>query len=500
MGEVYLAEDSRLHRKVVLKILNAGTAHDPRSAARLLREARAVAALDHPNICSLYEIGSESPLAGQEPAVEYLVMQYLDGETLASRLRHGRVPFDEALAIAIDVTSALAYAHSRGVLHRDIKPQNIMVLADGATGSPRAKLLDFGIAKTTNPNTQADTEAALTREGSVVGTLEYMAPEVLAANPATMQSDIFSLALVVYELVTGRHPFRADTAVVTVSSILTREYPRIPASSERRLAALDGVLAKALSREPKMRHATAADLLVDLKRVRHSTAPLDRGPNRRARAGLWVALGVLVLAGLIAAASLWNRGRPALAPSASAAAAAAARSVDYWFDVRQPRAADSQSISRSLGDTPFERGSKFRVTVNSASAALVYLLNDDGRDLSLVYPLAQVGTGGGAAREVTHTTDWLGFSGSSAVERLWIVWSPNPLPALDALVQSANEHELGVVRDPARAASLRAWLATTEGHDVREDRGSNPPRVTLSFDRSPLVRQITLHPEDRSRQ
>src|SRR5262249_53762162 len=113
MGEVYLAEDSRLHRKVVLKILNARVAGDPNSSARLLREARAVAALDHPNICSLYEIGAEA-------GVEYLVMQYLDGETLASRLRRGRVPLEQALQIAVDVTSALAYAHSRGVLHRDI--------------------------------------------------------------------------------------------------------------------------------------------------------------------------------------------------------------------------------------------------------------------------------------------------------------------------------------------------------------------------------------------
>src|SRR6516165_4737909 len=210
MGEVYRARDTRLERTVAIKILPAHLSSSAELKARFEREARAVSSLNHPHICHLYDIGSQD-------GTSFLVMEYLEGESLADRLRKGAMPLKQALEVGIQITEALAAAHRAGILHRDLKPGNVMLTAGGA------KLLDFGLAKTTpalsgsvaavsgiTPSTPTMTIAELsspakplTRQGTVVGTFQYMAPEVLQGSEADARSDIFSLGCVLYEMVTG---------------------------------------------------------------------------------------------------------------------------------------------------------------------------------------------------------------------------------------------------------------------------------------------------------
>ena len=210
MGEVYKATDTRLDRPVAIKVLPEHVASDPDLKQRFEREARTVAALNHPHICTLYDIGREGE-------TDFLVMEYLDGETVAQRLEKGALPLDQALQIAIEIADALDKAHRQGIVHRDVKPGNIMLTKAGA------KLLDFGLAKL-KPTEQAGAlsvlptqPANLTQEGSILGTFQYMAPESLEGQEADARTDIFAFGAVVYEMVTGKKAFEGEFAARVVA-------------------------------------------------------------------------------------------------------------------------------------------------------------------------------------------------------------------------------------------------------------------------------------------
>ncbi len=201
MGEVYRARDTRLDRPVAIKVLPSHLAEHAALRRRFEREARTISSLSHPNICTLHDIGHED-------GVHYLVMEYLEGETLATRLEKGPLPLDELLRIAIEVTGGLGKAHRHGVIHRDLKPGNIMLTKTGA------KLLDFGLAKSAAPAAAALSQAAtasqpITAEGTIVGTFQYMAPEQLEGQEADARTDIFALGAVLYEMATGKPRSRA---------------------------------------------------------------------------------------------------------------------------------------------------------------------------------------------------------------------------------------------------------------------------------------------------
>src|SRR5690242_10402149 len=217
MGEVYRARDVRLGREVAVKVVPPRLAQDPDRLARFEREARAVAALAHPNILVLYDVGHEQ-------GVPFAVTELLEGVTLRGRLAGAAVPWREALDIGAAVADGLAAAHARGIIHRDIKPENLFLTADG-----RVKILDFGLARVEVP-APSDSETGPyapghTDPGTVVGTVGYMAPEQLCGLPADARSDLFSLGCVLYELVAGRHPFPGRTAVETAAAILHDEPP-----------------------------------------------------------------------------------------------------------------------------------------------------------------------------------------------------------------------------------------------------------------------------------
>jgi eukaryotic-like serine/threonine-protein kinase len=261
MGEVYRAHDSRLERAVAIKILPARLSHDLEAKERFDREARVISSLSHPNICHLYDVGVQD-------GTSYLVMEYLEGETLAERLRKGPLPLDQFLKIAIEICEGLEKAHRSGVVHRDLKPANIMLTKHGT------KLMDFGLAKAIpaaklnpGPTASFDTAASepLTAHGTVVGTFQYMAPEQLEGREADARSDIFSLGAVLYEMFTGRRAFDGKSPFSVASAILEKDPPSISSIKPLTPPALDHAVSRCLTKDREDRWQSVRDLGFELK-------------------------------------------------------------------------------------------------------------------------------------------------------------------------------------------------------------------------------------------
>ena len=265
MGEVYLAEDTQLDRKVAIKFLPADSSADERAKNRLLREARAAARLDHPNICSIHEVSEENNR-------NFIVMQYVEGETLARRLQRKPLDWREALGVAIQVADALSEAHLRGVIHRDIKPSNVVITARG-----QAKVMDFGLAKVisdaTQVNSDAITEAFLTEHGTVVGTVPYMSPEQVQGETVDARSDVFSFGAVLYEIVGGQKAFTGKSAAATFSAILSIEPPPLARYAPDVPAELERIAGKCLEKNRERRYQTMRDVLTDLENLQKNQSP-----------------------------------------------------------------------------------------------------------------------------------------------------------------------------------------------------------------------------------
>src|SRR6266496_2235743 len=274
MGEVYLAEDTRLHRKVALKILPADLASNRKRMQRFNQEAMAAAALNHPHIAHIYEIGSSPTVREGADAssttneLHFIAMEHIDGETLRQRTR-ARMKLTDILDIATQTGSALAAAHAAGIIHRDIKPENIMVRHDGYI-----KVLDFGLAKLTEPegsttDTEAPTRAMVnTGAGTVMGTANYMSPEQAKGKRIDLRTDLWSLGSVIYEMVTGHVPFEAETPSEVIALILNKEPPPLARYEREAPPELERIVSKALTKDREERYQTAKDFLVDLKRLR----------------------------------------------------------------------------------------------------------------------------------------------------------------------------------------------------------------------------------------
>ncbi len=272
MGEVYRARDTRLGRDVAIKVLPAHLSSDPDLRQRMEREARAISSLNHPYICTLHDMGSQD-------GIDFLVMEHLEGETLADRLRRGALPLDESLKIGILIAEALDKAHQRGIVHRDLKPANVMLTKNGP------KLMDFGLAKPSpgvssaaasplTPSTPTISVAALagsssplTQKGMIVGTFQYMAPEVLQGAEADARSDIFSFGCVLYEMVTGRRAFEGKSQFSVLGAILDQEPERVSALLPASPVRLDETVGRCLAKNPEQRYGCMHDVRIQLEGI-----------------------------------------------------------------------------------------------------------------------------------------------------------------------------------------------------------------------------------------
>src|SRR6266436_5215066 len=294
MGEVYRARDTRLDRIVAIKVLPTHLADRSELRERFEREARTIASLNHPHICTLHDIGKQD-------GIDFLVMEYLEGETLAQRLVKGPLPLEQVLQYAVEISDALDKAHRKGVTHRDLKPGNIMLTKTGT------KLLDFGLAKLKQEVAPANAQLSelptandpLTAQGTIIGTLQYMAPEQLEGREVDARTDIFAFGAVVYEMATGKKAFEGKSQASLIAKILETDPPPISSLQPMTPPSLDRVVRKCLAKEPEKRWQAASDVCDELKWISEGdsqaglAAPLV--PHRKNRERLIWSVAVILL-------------------------------------------------------------------------------------------------------------------------------------------------------------------------------------------------------------
>ena len=323
MGEVYRARDTRLERTVAIKVLPSHLSSDPERKQRFEREAKAISSLNHPHICTLHDVGYQD-------GVDFLVMEHLEGETLAERLKKGSLGTEQVLKIGMEVADALDKAHRQGVVHRDLKPGNIMLTKSGA------KLLDFGLAKPTgmavasgtmaeamtaaSPASPASPTTPLTQQGTIVGTFQYMSPEQVEGKEADARTDIFALGAVLYEMATGKRAFEGKSQLSVASAILEREPEPISRIKPLAPVTLEHVVKACLAKDPEERWQSAADVRRQLKWIAEGgtqvsvTAPAGAPSRRWSRWG-WPAVSLALLLAAAILGGLWLRGRSAPQPA-----------------------------------------------------------------------------------------------------------------------------------------------------------------------------------------
>ncbi|HSE98626.1 MAG TPA: protein kinase, partial [Blastocatellia bacterium] len=319
MGEVYLAEDTRLERKIALKLLPADHTRDPDRVRRFEREAKAASALNHPNILTIHEIG-------ETDGIHYIVSEHVEGSTLRAMMQRGRPGINEAITIAEQITAALSVAHESGIIHRDIKPENVMVRPDGLV-----KVLDFGLAKLTESQSPAvDSQTSTvgrfsTEPGVVMGTVSYMSPEQVRGLEVDRRTDVFSLGVMLYEVIAGRRPFEGATVIDLIAALLTAEPPPLRQHCAEATEELEQITAKCLAKDQEARYQSADELLTDLRALKIDliTDPtIDSAKSRRKLPGRpfpsWhttaiaalVILALVILAAMTIVYTLFSRTKP----------------------------------------------------------------------------------------------------------------------------------------------------------------------------------------------
>jgi eukaryotic-like serine/threonine-protein kinase len=451
MGEVYKARDTRLDRIVAIKVLPQHISKNIQAKQRFEREARTIAALKHPHICTLYDVG-------QQDGIDFLVLEYLEGTTLAHRLNKGPLPLDEGLRIALEISDALDKAHRSGIVHRDLKPGNIMLTAEGP------KLLDFGLAKPANdgPGSPIASEVPtgdlpLTGAGVILGTLQYMSPEQIEGQEADARSDIFAFGAMLYEMITGRRAFEGKSQPSLMSAILSSN-PEAPSGIIAGLpSTLDHVIERCLAKDPADRWHSARDLWMELKWVAE--------PAKQARHG--------------GAAARPSRTAPILIGALSIVSVAAI-ALFLYFRSAQP--------APPVADTRFEipvlgMASPFYISISPDGRRVSYVAaTPNGRSALWVRPLnsldAQMlpGTEGASPPDWSPDSRFIVFSADGKVKKMEIAGGPpTTLADLRTDLQGRFTRStwsrdgtiiFGVNDGPRFAASLRSGRRGHGSHDA----------------------------------
>lgn len=429
MGAVYEAVDESLGRRVALKLIHLD-ANAPSARQRFRREARAASSLHHPNIVTVYEYGNDAE-------TDFIAMEYIEGQTLQHYIGEEPTPLATMLSYAQQVALALAHAHSKSVIHRDLKPGNIMVTPGG-----RVKVLDFGLAKlldVTSSGTSGDLSppTKLTRSGAVLGTPAYMSPEQSMGEETGKASDIFSFGVIVFEMACGRRPFESQHSMVTLQQIAFKRAPLLSEFNSAVPAALAALVDRCLNKLPAERPASMEEIATELGRIREV---LERGPADRAAAveapgRRRIAVGLILLV-LLAGAAYWIRRTPI--PAAAKAVQHASASFQYSIE-SQPleRDAGMGSIEPRATDSILPANSRFRFVLQSPQPGYFYLVTrrpgPGGIERYwILYPGAKESSRALASNEEVRT-GWLRFDQNRGVEQFWIIWSRQAVDAIEAI-------------------------------------------------------------------
>jgi len=539
MGEVYLAGDTKLDRKVALKLLPTEFTNNKELLRRFIQEARAASSLNHPNIITIHEIG-------QTDGTHYIATEFIDGLTLKQQMRQRRLEFAEVLDISIQVANALEAAHGAGLVHRDIKPDNIMRRPDGIV-----KVLDFGLAKLTEKsrqssligeNSQIDTMLrARTRPGTVMGTIDYMSPEQARGKVLDRRTDVFSFGVVLYEMAAGCIPFSGATSVDALVAILDKEPAPLADYAPGTPVEFERIVSKALRKDREERYQTIKDLVIDLKSLKEELAfaqKLERSRPPQSRVGLAskpageslttnqqagvattnvrlpqksvsrngltlaVVLGVIVLAALgIGGAILWRRAPSA--PVISNPAPAVQRAVSYWITVQKYRDGKPfQDPFRLSDDINFEKDYRIRLSIKSPESGRLYLLNegppaaDQTPTFNVMFPTTSANNSSAvltANQQIQiPQQSWFQFDEQQGTEKIWLVWAEKDVPELEAVNGFANPKDRGVVSSPRLRSALNEFLKTHSSTNISVERDVDKKETTVKANDAILVHAVKL--------
>ncbi|HKQ79521.1 MAG TPA: serine/threonine-protein kinase [Blastocatellia bacterium] len=500
MGEVLLAQDTRLERRVALKLLPAEFTSNRDRVRRFEQEARAASALNHPNIVTIHEIGQAKIESGD---LHFIAQELIEGETLRGWIKQRDLSLLDTLDVAIQAASALQVAHTAGIAHRDIKPENMMLRPDGFI-----KILDFGLAKLLEPDRRRAgfdaekptmTSVNWTAPGMVLGTAAYMSPEQARGLEVDGRSDIWSLGVVLYETITGRSPFQGETMADVIVSILDREPPPLPQSLVEAQPELGRIVMKALAKSRDERYQTMEDFGGDLKRLKHRlefaaelarlspAAATPKPPVAQFRTEEQLARQtgrlvpdvaprapmslprILLMAAIALLAPMivffaWSSLRPESSNSTSAPAPE--RQITYWLTIQKMRGGtEYEKPFESTGQEIFETGWRFRINFVSPQSGHFYLLTEapvSGGAIghSLLFPTPS--NNNGSARMTAGQpvqTGWYVFSGRKKSEKLWLIWSADAVSELEAVKGAFNPTDKGVIRSQGQLDAIRELLS-----------------------------------------
>jgi hypothetical protein len=479
MGEVYLAEDSRLSRKVALKFLTPEFAGDAERMLRFMQEARAASALNHPNIVTVYDVSE-----GDAP---YIATEFVDGMTLRARMTHP-LPLPEVMDIAVQLVSAVVAAHDAGIVHRDIKPENVMIRPDGYI-----KLLDFGLAKVVSGRQESAATQFVTQPGVLVGTLRYMSPEQARGLAVDGRTDIFAIGVLIFEMITGTSAFQGETPGDRLAAVLTTDPPAPSAVVPGVPPLLDSVVRKALRKNRDERYASAKDLLVDLREIKASIESAPVHPRTTRAAAGFAAL----IVGALLAAVVWPRSTsaPPHENPAADAPAPAAIALSYWITVQKYR--DRRPFEepfRLAQAINFEKDYRIRLHFTAPRSGFLYLVSEapgDNPGLDPYNLIAATPLESGTETQVPEKS-WFQFDAEKGAERLWIVWSTRRVHELDSSTPFMNPTDKGTIRDASISRALGAFLTSHAEPRPAVEQDDRAQQTRLRADRDPVVYLLTL--------